>query len=195
MPKYKITNRILHFIMLVGIVALLFSTSFLLTQHVTSDESAQLLVQQFGYTGILLISFITGLSMISPVPAATFTPIFTAGGINIITIIALAVVGTMLANFISYIIGRLGHDFTNTHYPKIQKRIIKIYTERKDLLPYLVFGFAAFIPLPDEIYLIPLGIIGVKIRDFIIPLFLGTAFFQTITAFGFNNIFQLILTW
>ena len=193
MTRYNIVNRILHIIMLIGIIALLLVTSFLLTQHVTSDESAQLLIQQFGHISILLISFITGISMISPVPAATFTPIFTAGGINIITVVTLAVTGTMLANFVSYAIGRLGNDFTNTHYPKIQKRIIKIYTEKKEYLPYLVFCFAAFIPLPDELYLIPLGVIGVKIYDFILPLFLGTAFFQTITAFGFNNIFQLIL--
>ncbi len=99
----------------------------------------------------------------------------------------------MAANFISYYIGLLGHDFTNTHYPKIQKKIISIYAEKKELLPYFIFGFAAFIPIPDEIYLIPLGMIGVKIRDFIIPLFLGTIFFQTATAFGFQNIFQILL--
>jgi len=193
MTKYKIAKRVLHFIILICLIALIFAVSILLTQHVASDESAKALVQEFGYVGVLLISFITGLSMISPVPAAAFTPIFTAGGMGIITVIALAVAGTMLANFISYAIGRLGNDFTNTHYPKLQKRIVKIYTERKELLPYLVFAFAAFVPLPDEVYLIPLGIIGVKLREFILPLFLGTIFFQAVTAFGFDNIFQLIL--
>ncbi len=172
---------------------MIFSTSIYLTHYVTNDINAQIFVQQFGYIGVLLISFITGLSLISPVPAATFTPIFTAGGIPLFVTIALAVIGTMGANFISYYIGRLGHDFTNTHYPKIQKKIIRIYSEKKELLPYLVFGFAAFIPIPDEIYLIPLGMIGVKIRDFIIPLLLGTIFFQTVTAFGFQNVFQILL--
>jgi membrane protein DedA with SNARE-associated domain len=112
---------------------------------------------------------------------------------NILVVITLTIIGTISADFVSYYIGRLGHNFTNTHYPKIQKYIMKIYTERKKLLPYLVFGFAAFLPFPDEIYLIPLGIIGVKIREFILPLLLGTIFFQIMTAYGFQNVFQIFL--
>lgn len=191
--KRTFINKSLHFLSITFIVAVIFSASIFLTEYVANDIGAQLLVQQFGYIGVLLVGFITGLSMISPVPAATFTPIFTAGGIPLLTAIGLSVIGTMCANFVSYYIGRLGHDFTNTHYPKIQKRILNLYIERKELLPYLVFGFTAFIPFPDEIYLIPLGIIGVRIREFIIPLFLGTVFFQSMTALGFHNIFQIIL--
>lgn len=189
----RTTHKIFHFLSVLFIVVVIFSTSIYLTSYVTNDIDAQLFVQQFGYIGVLLIGFITGMSLISPVPAATFTPIFIAGGIPIFTTIILAVIGTMCANFVSYYIGRLGHDFTNAHYPKLQKKIIQLYSERKELLPYLVFSFTAFVPFPDEIYLIPLGIIGVRIRDFIVPLFLGTIFFQTMTALGFHNIFQIIL--
>lgn len=192
MTKQKLLNRLFHFIILIGAFILLAGVSIYIADHVTNNEDAQQFIQQFGYIGVILISFITGVSVISPVPAGTFTPIFTAGGIDIVIVIILAVTGTMLANFVSYFIGRLGNEFTNTNYPEIQKRIVKIYEEKKALVPFLIFGFAAFIPLPDEIYLIPLGVMGVKIRDFIIPLFLGTLFFQTITAFGFQNIFQLV---
>lgn len=193
MTKSSFMRKLLHFLYITFIVIAIFSLSIYLTKYVANDIGAQLLVQQFGYIGVLLVGFITGLSMISPVPAATFTPIFIAGGISLFTAITLSIIGTMCANFVSYYIGKLGHDFTNAHYPKIQKRILKIYSERKEILPYLVFGFAAFIPIPDEVYLIPLGIIGVKVREFILPLFLGTIFFQTLTAFGFHNIFSLLL--
>lgn len=193
MTKSSFMRKLLHFLYITFIVIAIFSLSIYLTKYVANDIGAQLLVQQFGYIGVLLVGFITGLSMISPVPAATFTPIFIAGGISLFTAITLSIIGTMCANFVSYYIGKLGHDFTNAHYPKIQKRILKIYYERKEILPYLVFGFAAFIPIPDEVYLIPLGIIGVKVREFILPLFLGTIFFQTLTAFGFHNIFSLLL--
>lgn len=186
-------NKILHFIVLVSLITTLIFSSYFLTKYVISDTAAQLFVQEFGYIGILIISFITGLNMISPVPSTTFTPIFTAGGISIFTVIIISVIGTMLANLLSYAIGILGHDFTKANYPETKKRILKMYSEKKEILPYLVFGFAALIPIPDEIYLIPLGIIGVKMKDFIIPLLLGTIFFQTVTAFGFQNIFQIFL--
>ncbi len=193
MTQRTTTKKIVHSLTLLIAIVAIMGFSLFLTQYVTTDTESQLLVQQYGYLGVLIISFITGLSFISPVPAATFTPIFTAAGIPLFVAIILAVIGTTAANFVSYYIGRLGHEFTNTNYPKLQAKIVDIYTKRKDLLPYLVFGFAAFIPLPDEIYLIPLGIIGVKIRDFILPLFLGTIFFQTATAFGFQNVFSVIL--
>lgn len=189
----SLTKKIIHSLIIIIAIIGIFSLSLYFTQYVADDEGAQMLVQQFGYIGVLLVSFITGLSFISPVPAATFSPIFTAGGIPLFITITLAVIGTMCANFVSYFVGRLGHNFTNTHYPKIQQKILSLYANKKELLPYFVFGFAALIPIPDEVYLIPLGIIGVKIRDFIIPLFLGTIFFQTVTAFGFQNIFGLFL--
>ena len=193
MTESNLSKKIFHSLLIVIAIIGIFSLSLYLTKYVANDEGAQMLVQQFGYIGVFLISFITGLSFISPVPSATFSPIFTAGGIPLFVTITLAVIGTMCANFVSYFIGRLGHNFTNTHYPKIQQKIFDIYAKRKELLPYFVFGFAAFIPIPDEVYLIPLGIIGVKIREFILPLFLGTVFFQTITALGFHNIFTLFL--
>lgn len=193
MTKLIVVNKIFHFLILISVIVAIFSISLFLTHHVTNDSGAQLLVQQFGYFGVLLISFIAGLNLIVPVPAATFVPVFTAGGIPLPIIILLLVIGTMSANLLSYFIGKLGHSFTSTHYPKIQKRIFKNYAERKNLLPYFVFAFAAFIPLPDEVYLIPLGIIGVKIREFIIPLVLGTITFQTLTALGVQNIFSIIL--
>ncbi len=193
MLKHGNIKRLIHFTLLLCVAALMILVSIYLTQHVVNSESAQALVQQFGYISILIISFTIGISMILPVPAATFTPIFTAGGIHILTVIILAVTGTMLANFVSYFIGRLGNKFAVNHYPDIQKKIFALYTERKELLPYMVFGFAALIPLPDEVYLIPLGIIGVKIKDFILPLFLGVTFFQTATTFGFQNVFQFLL--
>lgn len=193
MPKQNKLKRIFHLFLFVSLVILIVSFSILLTQYVANNENAQLLIQEFGHIGIIIISFLIGVSGISPVPAGTFTPIFTASGIHIITVITLAVVGTMLANLASYYIGRLGHKFTNANYPKIQEKVVALYSEKKKLIPYFVFMFSGFVPFPDEIYLIPFGVMGVKIKEFIIPLILGTTLFQTATALGFNSIFQIIL--
>ena len=193
MSEYLNLKKIAHLTIILLIITLLLSLSIYLTKYVANDLAAQLFVQDFGYIGVLLISFIAGLNLFIPVPAATFIPIFTAGGISLLTAIPLLIIGTMTANLLSYVVGRLGNQFTRLHYPRIQQKIFRLYFERRELLPYLVFCFAAFIPVPDEVYLIPLGIIGVKLREFIVPLFLGTVFFQTMTALGFQNIFQIIL--
>jgi len=193
MTKHINVKKLIHLAFILAIMAILLLLSISLTQFVTTDESSQLLIQEYGYIGVLLISFIAGLNLLIPIPAASFIPIFTAGGISLLVAIPLLVAGTMCANLFSYVLGRIGNDFTNTHYPNAQKKIEKIYLERKEWLPYFVFVFAALSPIPNEVYLIPLGIIGVKLREFILPLFLGTIFFQSMTALGFENIFRFIL--
>ncbi len=169
------------------------TASFFLSQYVASNNGSQVLIQEFGHVGILLISFIAGLNLFIPIPAATFVPVFTAGGISLFEIIVLLVVGTMAANLLSYFLGRYGGKITHTHYPELQKKLVALYTKRKEWLVYFVFLFTALMPLPDEVFLIPLGIIGVRLQQFIVPLVLGTICYQTLAAFGIHNIFKFLL--
>jgi membrane protein YqaA with SNARE-associated domain len=166
--------------------------SFWVTKLVEESAYIQTLVREFGTFGVLLVSFVAGLNAFLPVPAATFVPIFTASGMSIMLIITLLVIGTMAANLFAYGIGRFGQSLTSTHYPKIQTRLITLYQTKKAYLPYFIFLFTALVPLPDEVFLIPLGIIGVKIRHIIFPLLLGTIAYQSITAFGFDNVFKMV---
>lgn len=192
MNKRKKALNILIFLLVLLVSAYL---SFLLAQFVSTDFGSQKLVQDFGHLGILVISFVAGLNALVPVPAATFVPIFTAGGISLPTIIILLTIGTMAANLISFAIGVYGGNITETHYPEVQKKLLAFYKGKERWLPYFVFGFAALIPLPDEVYLIPLGVIGIKLKHFIIPLTIGTFIYQTLTAYGIDNVFKYFLLW
>lgn len=166
----------------------------MLSEYILDNDSAQLVVQEFGYIGVVIVSFIAGLNLLVPIPAATFVPIFTAGGIALPMVIFLLILGTMAANVVAYAIGKLGNHFTATHYPAMQSRIETIYTRHRKWLPYFVFIYAGLIPLPNETYLIPLGLLGVRMREFFIPLLLGTTVYQTVYAIGINNLFTLLYT-
>jgi len=187
------TKKIATYFLVFCVFALLVYVSLLLTQFVTDDSSSQLLIREFGYIGIILISFVSGINFLVPVPASTFIPIFTAGGIALPVAIILLVIGTMSANILTYYIGRAGHKLTKIKYPTIQEKILSVYENKKHLLPYFVFLFAALIPFPNEVYLIPLGIIGIKLKVFILPLLSVTILFQSLTALGFQNVFDLFL--
>ncbi len=168
--------------------------SLLLTTYVINDTSSQALIQEFGYLGVFIISFIAGLNFIIPIPAATFVPVFTAGGLSLPVIISLLTLGTLCAGLLAYAFGHLSHNLANTHYPNLQAKLLLSYEKHQRLLPYFVFFAASFIPLPDEIYLAPLGVIGVPIRNFLLPLIVGTFLYQTLSAFGISNIFTYLLT-
>ncbi len=187
--RRKALNILVFLLVLSGSVY----ASLLLAEYVSTDHGSQKLIQDFGYLGILVISFVAGLNALVPIPAATFVPVFTAGGISLPTIILLLTIGTMAANLVSFLIGIYGGNITETHYPHIQKKLLKFYEGKERWLPYFVLGFAALIPFPDEVYLIPLGILGIKLRQFIIPLTIGTLIYQSLATYGVDNIFKYFL--
>lgn len=190
MTKKKRALNLFGFLSIIG-MALFFS--YLLTKYVDQTESAQILIQEFGPLSILIISFISGLNALLPVPAASFVPIFTTAGIPLPIVIILLISGTLAADLVAFAVGVYGRKITKTHYPEMQKKLVKLYSDKKEWVPFIIFGFTAFIPFPNEVYLIPLGIIGVKLKQIIIPLLLGTIFYQTFAAYGVYNIFKYLL--
>lgn len=168
-----------------------FFVSFWLAEYVSNDTVSQKLIQDFGHLSILIISFVAGLNALVPIPAATFVPVFTEGGISLPVVTLLLIIGTMAANLVSFIIGVYGGKITESHYPNLQKKMLDFYKGKEKWLPYFVFCFTAILPLPDEVYLIPLGLIGIKLRQIFIPLLFGTIVYQTLAALGVHNIFKL----
>ncbi|OGG66073.1 hypothetical protein A3I99_02150 [Candidatus Kaiserbacteria bacterium RIFCSPLOWO2_02_FULL_45_11b] len=183
-------KKVFNIILFLGLISAALFASFILADYIANNHSSRELIQDYGYFGILLVSFVAGLNMFVPIPAATFVPVFTAGGISLPEIIFFLIIGTMAANLLSYYLGQFGGKITKSHYPNLQKKLVTLYSSKRKWLPYFVFGFAAFIPLPDEVYLIPLGIIGVRLTQFIIPLIIGTTVYQGLAAFGVDNLFR-----
>lgn len=186
-------RRIFNLTMFLGLLALGIFGSLLLTEYVIANPAHHEPIQRFGFVGVLFISFVAGLNLFLPVPAATFVPVFAAGGMTLPSIIIFLIIGTMAANLFSYVAGRYGGKVVKSHYPELQQKMIRLYRERSHWLPHFVFLFTALVPLPDEVFLVPLGMIGVKLRQFIIPLFLGTIFYQTFAAYGIDNIFKFLI--
>jgi uncharacterized membrane protein YdjX (TVP38/TMEM64 family) len=185
-------KKALNLIFFISILWAGFFISFWLAEYVSNNAISQQIIQEFGHASILIISFIAGLNALVPIPAATFVPIFTEGGISLSVVILLLIIGTMAANLVSFLIGVYGGKITKSHYPKLQNKMLDFYKGKEKWLPYFVFCFTAVLPLPDEVYLIPLGLIGIKLRQIFIPLLLGTIVYQTLAALGVHNIFILI---
>lgn len=186
-------RQLFNLTIFLSLIAISVVGSFALTEYVIDTPASQTLIQDFGYISIILLSFVAGLNLLLPVPAATFVPVFTAAGLGLPAIIICLVTGTMAANMLSYVAGRYGGKFTRSRYPNIQKKLQALYSTHERWVPHFIFLFTALVPLPDEVFLVPLGIIGVKLKHFIIPLVLGTIFYQTFAAYGIDNIFRYLL--
>lgn len=169
----------------IGIVLL---GAFSLANYVTTNETAQSYIVGSGYGGIILFAILTGLSII-PIPAVTFTPVFVAGGLALPFIIMALIVGICIADGLGFYFGHYSKSFVIKKFPESYRVVHNIYTKRRRLVVPMVCLYIAFVPLPNEFVLIPLGVIGIPFRSLIAPIILGNAINQTYLALGIQNLF------
>ncbi len=171
-------------------IALVLYGSFLLADYVRNNDAARLLVEYFGYIGILIVAVVTGLNVFVPVPAAAFVPVYLSAGFSFVGIIATLSVGTIIADSIGYLIGMGGKHITQNAHPRLQQRLEALTQDHHILVLPAVFLFAAVAPVPNEIVLIPLAIAGVRYRTLFLSLLFGTIVYHLLFAYGITSIFN-----
>lgn len=177
--------------LIVGILAI-FIFALFLADFVSQNGAAQDIVGKFGYIGIALIALVSGFNLIFPIPVVFFVPVFTAAGYPLWGIIVAMAVGITIADSIGYLIGSLGHTYTKNNYPTVFRTLEGLKEKHRKLILPLVFVYAAIAPLPNELIMIPLAVLGFRYRVLIVPFILGTLVYVTLVAYGAQNIFELL---
>ena len=185
-------RRTLQLLLTAIAIISVFVAAMFAASYVQEDAAVLALVEQYGYFGILVISIIAGVNIFVPIPAAVFVPIFTAAGYPLVSIIATIVIGTVIADSLSYLLGRVGKETVEQKYPETYRRLKCIDEQHHHLVLPIVFLYATFAPFPNEALMVPLALIGFKYRSLIIPFTLGTILFQTSLALGANSVFELL---
>lgn len=162
--------------------------SYLLSKNVATQE----MMANLGYAGVLFTAIIAGLNAIVPIPAATFTPVFTAAGLDIPLIIISLTIGTVVADFVGHLFGKISREAINDKYPKNFAFFTKLQTDHSRLIFPAVLLYAALIPFPNEAIIIPLALSGVRFSILLIPLLLGNFINQTLLVYGFGSIFGFL---
>ncbi len=155
-----------------------------LADYVASNNGAQEIIARFGYAGVLAISVIAGLSTFVPIPPASFVPVFTAAGLIFPVILITLVIGTTIADLIGYLFGVASKEFVGNHYPRMYARIMDLELHHHNWVVPFVLLYSAFSPLPNELIVIPLGVLGVHFQKILVPLMIGTAIHHTLIAYG-----------
>jgi membrane protein DedA with SNARE-associated domain len=175
--------------MLTSVAVSVIAVTFYLTDFVTESVSAQTVLAQFGYVGIFLLAVILGLNVIVPIAAVSFTPLFVASGLSLPLIIIALTLGTLVADALGFWFGHWSKSYIIEQYPHTYQSVSHLYTKRRSfLIPALCF-YVAFLPLPNEVFLIPLAVLGMPFRHLIVPLLIGNTINQTLLAYGIQNLF------
>ena len=105
--------------------------------------------------------------------------------INPIILILASSIGAAIGEFSAYALGYAGKKMIENKekYRKQMETMKKLLEKKPYLVPILIF-FMAVTPLPDDVILIPLGLIGYGLVRGIIPCFLGKLALIAILVLG-----------
>lgn len=189
--KYRV--RFLRGLTLLVVLAGVLVVTFYLAFTIEKNPAVQNILAAIGYPGVYLLALIIGLNPFMPVPAATFTPIFLAAHLTLPFIITALTLGTVTADSLGYLFGHVSKVYVKKSHPRIYHFFKNLYTKHYSYVLPVVFFYTSFIPLPNELFLLPLAVLGMPFRLLIIPIIIGDAINQTLLAFGVQNVFLWLL--
>jgi membrane protein YqaA with SNARE-associated domain len=150
----------------------------------------QAFVQAYGLPGAFVIAVLE--SFIFPVPTATFIAPFTALGVDPVSVIVVATVGSVIGAVIGYVLGlKLGRPAAERlfkkHIPKVEKWYDKYGV-------WAVF-IAAFSPIPFKVFTWTSGIFELDFRKFLLASVIGRVLQFTIAAYVGYFVGPGVLSW
>lgn len=136
---------------------------------------------RLGYLGAFFLSWFGNSTIIIPFPYTTLIFLFGASGLNPIVLGILAGAGATLGESFSYLVGFLGHKATKEKYAQNMSVLRRLIDKRPKFSLFFFFLIGAT-PIPDDVFMIPLGLIRYNIFRAIIPFAIGKIVLTTIIA-------------
>lgn len=145
-----------------------------------------------GLIGLFVLSVISGFNVVVPIPVSVLFPTFMTLGYPAALIIILIACGMTCGDILGYVLGRtsrsmIGHAVWNARVERyIQRHPSGIFVG--------VLLYAAAVPLPNELIVIPLASLGVSWQRVIIPVCIGNMILTTVIALGAHHITALFVS-
>lgn len=147
-------------------------------------------VLRYGYAGLFVAAFVGGFNVLVPISHLVFVIPLLNIGLNPWVLIIIGALGTALADSVGYVLGRGGETaFPNT-FQRFKTWGQILMTKRPRLAPMVLFAWASFVPLPNELLVIPAGVLRYGfLRTMLITL--AGNFVFNILAVKFGGLFTI----
>ena len=145
-----------------------------------------------GYPGLFLASVVSGFNLLWPIPVASFYPFFIESGFAPVPTLATIAVGMTGGDLLGYLIGDATRELAGHRVAAFRARA-EALRARHRLLPLgLLFVYAAFVPLPNEVLVIPMAFMRYSLVGVMTAVFLGNVIFNTGYALGVSWLFGAV---
>jgi membrane protein YqaA with SNARE-associated domain len=145
------------------------------------------MVATYGYAGAFLISIFGNFTIFFPVPFVVTIYAFGAT-LNPLLLGLVCGVGSTVGEFSAYLIGRGGRKIINDRYGE-RLESAKLLVQEYGMAVIFVF---AVLPLPDDLILIPLGMLRYSLKKAMIAMLLGKTIMCVAVAYAGRYSYALI---
>lgn len=146
------------------------------------------IVATYGYTGAFFISIFGNFTVFFPVPFVVTIYAFGAT-LNPLLLGLVCGIGSTIGEFSAYLIGRGGRRVIDEKYGK-RLETAKLLVQKYGMT--IIFLFAV-LPLPDDLILIPLGMIKYSLKRAMVAMFLGKFIMCTAVAYAGRYSYSIIM--
>lgn len=173
-------------------IVFLIGFAFYLAQLVPENEALKAFILNYGYFGIFVVALISGFNLAVPIPAIAFLPVFLEAGLSYWLSIIVLTLGVTFADSLAFLIAKTGKNLVGSLGQGLFKTLEKVRS-RHPLLPLVLFAlFVCFIPLPNEILVIPVVFLGYRYAELLPIILLGNLVYNLLYSKGLLGIYSLI---
>ena len=188
-PSPRGRRSILSIAWKVAAVALAIAAIVWANQVAVENEQLLDAIARFGYVGLFVVSAISGFNVIIPIPAISLFPLLMEAGFHPIITVLVIGAGMTVGDMVGFLLGRLGRKMVERGS---WLRRLEDIRERHRLAPYvLLFFYASFAPVPNELIVIPMALIGCRWYGVLAAALAGNLIFNGLAAAGFHGFFVL----
>lgn len=167
-----------------GVVALFVVLAMWLNTRAGEIDGVREAVASAGYLGLLAASVISGFNLIVPIPVATFYPFLLEAGFQPFPTLATIALGMTGGDFLGYLVGDASRSLAGERMAGFRARVERLH-DRHPVLPLaILFLYAAFAPIPNELLVIPLAFMRYSLAGVMLAVFAGNMIFNAWVATG-----------
>jgi len=145
------------------------------------------LVYSYGYAGAFVVSIFGNFTLFLPIPYALTIYAFGAT-LDPLLLGVVCGLGSTIGEFSAYLVGRGGRELIENNYGRRLEGAKKL-VQRHGMLAIFLF---ALTPLPDDLILIPLGMLKYSLRKALAAAFLGKVMMCVAIAYAGRFSFVLV---
>ncbi|MXW17838.1 MAG: hypothetical protein F4139_15665 [Gemmatimonadetes bacterium] len=142
-----------------------------------------------GYPGLFAVSVVSGFNVVWPVPVAWFYPFLIEAGFGPVPTLATIAVGMTGGDLLGYLIGNTTRNISSYRLARFRVRAEAWHARHRFLPLALLFLYAAFVPLPNELLVIPMAYMRYSMAAVMAAVLFGNVIFNTLMAMGVSLIF------